>query len=246
MKRVIDIETEDGSAPAGLFRPDGAVPPGTALTGIVFYMDAFGPRPALDGMAQRLANAGYLVLLPDLFYRFGAYAPFATTAFSDEEAGAKLKAVMAATTQTLTERDTRYFLDRLAAEGADERFGTVGYCMGGSRALNGAAAYADRIGAAASIHGGNLASDAPDSPYHRAAAIEARLYIAMAGVDRSFPPEQAARLAEALRRAGVDYLLENYIGMAHGWTVPDHAVYDEIGAERHWKRLLTFFDESFQ
>ena len=116
--------------------------------------------------------------------------------------------------------------------------------MGGGRALNAAAAYPDRIVAAASIHGGNLASDAPDSPHANAASIKARVYVGTAGVDRSFPPEQSARLAEALRTAEIDHIIENYVGMQHGWAVPDHSVYDEAGAERHWKRLTTFFGET--
>ena len=104
----------------------------------------------------------------------------------------------------------------------------------------------ERVRAAASFHGGNLAGDAPDSPHLRAGTIGARVYVGTAGVDRSFPPEQSARLAQALREAGIDYVIENYVGMAHGWTVPDHGVFDAAGAERHWKRLLTFFAESLQ
>ena len=116
--------------------------------------------------------------------------------------------------------------------------------MGGGRALNAAATYPDRIKAAASFHGGNLASDADDSPHRNAARIKARVYVGVAGVDRSFPPEQSARLAEALRVAEVDHAIENYVGMAHGWCVPDHGVFDASGAERHWKRLTTLFGET--
>jgi carboxymethylenebutenolidase len=152
--------------------------------------------------------------------------------------------IMRATTQALTERDSAAFLDALAEAGAAGRIGVVGYCMGGGRALTAAAAYPERIAAAASFHGGNLASDAADSPHLRVSTIAGRVYVATAGVDKSFPPEQSARLAEALRTAGVDHAIENYVGLAHGWTMPDHAVFDAGGAERHWKRLLTFFDET--
>ncbi len=114
------------------------------------------------------------------------------------------------------------------------------------RALNAAASYPDRIRAAASFHGGNLAGDAPDSPHRRAAEIKARVYVGTAGVDRSFPPEQSARLAEALRVAEVDNIVENYVGMGHGWAVPDHSAFDAAGAERHWKRLTGFFAETLK
>ena len=241
-KQDLQIKTNDGTAKAGLFRPSVVSP---AKAGVILYMDAFGPRPALHGMAERLANEGYAVLVPDLFYRNAPYGPFdAKTAFVEEKTKAALMALVSGTTQDMTIRDGAAFLGALAGEGVTGPIGTVGYCMGGARSLNAAASYPERIRAAASFHGGNLASDAADSPHRKAASIKARLYVGMAGVDRSFPPEQSARLAEALRVAEVDHTIENYVGMAHGWCVPDHSVFDAAGAERHWKRLTTFFAET--
>ena len=241
-KQDIQIKTRDGTAKAGLFRSAAA---SAAKAGVILYQDAFGPRPALDGMAERLAKEGYAVLVPDLFYRNAPYGPFdAKTAFNSEKGKAELMGLIGGTTQEMTISDGGAFLDALAAEGVTGPIGTVGYCMGGARALNAAASYADRIKAAASFHGGNLASDAADSPHHKVAAIKARVYVGMAGVDRSFPPEQSTLLAEALRAAEVDHVIENYVGMAHGWCVPDHGVYDAAGAERHWKRLTTLFAET--
>ncbi|MDE3079197.1 MAG: dienelactone hydrolase family protein [Paracoccaceae bacterium] len=242
-KRDITIETTDGTCPAGLFLPEGG--PQGRKAGVILYMDAFGPRAALDGMAERLAGAGYTVLVPDLFYRFGAYGPFdARTAFGDEATRAQLMSMIGGTTQAMTAADTAAFLAALDAAGATGPVGTTGYCMGGARALTAAASYPDRIVAAASFHGGNLASEAEDSPHRRATDIRARVYVGSAGEDRSFPPEQSARLAQALREGGVDHIIENYIGCAHGWCVPDHGVYDATGAERHWRRLMTLFGET--
>jgi carboxymethylenebutenolidase len=241
-KQDIQIKTSDGVAGAGLFRPAAA---SSAKAGVILYMDAFGPRAALDGMAERLAGEGYAVLVPDLFYRFGAYGPFdAKTAFTEEKSKAALMAMVGGTTQAMTISDSGAFLDALVAEGVTGPIGTVGYCMGGARALNAAAAYSERIRAAASFHGGNLAGDGADSPHRKATSIKARVYVGTAGVDRSFPPEQSARLAEALRVAEVDHVIENYVGMAHGWCVSDHGVFDASGAERHWKRLGVLFAEA--
>lgn len=244
-KQDIAIKTQDGTARAGLFQPSRQ--PAAGAPGVILYMDAFGPRPALDAMAERLAGEGYVVLMPDLFYRFGDYGPFdAKTAFSEDKTRTELRGMIGRTSQDMTRRDTAAFLEALTRSGVTGRIGTVGYCMGGSRAINAAAAYPDRIAAAASFHGGNLAGDAPDSPHLNAATIRGRVYVGSAGVDGSFPPEQSARLAGALRSAEIDHVIENYIGMAHGWAVPDHSVYDERGAERHWKRLLTLFDETLR
>ncbi|RWL94710.1 MAG: dienelactone hydrolase family protein [Mesorhizobium sp.] len=239
-KRDIEIKTLDGTAKARLFRP--AAP---AKAGIILYMDIFGPRPVLDQMAERLAGHGYAVLVPDLFYRYAPYGPFdPKTAFTEAKTKALLLMLSGGTTQGMTIRDGSAFLDAFAAEGIGGPIGVVGYCMGGARALNAAASYPDRIVAAASFHGGNLASDAADSPHRKAASIKARVYVGVAGVDGSFPPEQSARLAEALRVAEVDHTIENYVGVGHGWCIKDHSVYDEVGAERHWKRLTTFFKET--
>lgn len=244
----ITIDTKDGNTKAGIFSPETAARPGVAeAPGVILYMDAFGPRPALDTMAGRLADAGYVVLVPDLFYRLGDYGPYdAKTAFDDEATRAEIMGMIGDTTQEMTESDTSAFLDAITDAGATGPIGTVGYCMGGSRALTAAAAYPGRITAAASFHGGNLASDAPDSPHLRAGTIAGRVYVGSAGEDQSFPPEQSARLARALRQAGIDHVIENYVGMGHGWTVPDHRVFDKTGAERHWKRLLGFFEEVLQ
>jgi carboxymethylenebutenolidase len=239
---ALEIAAADGTCPARLFGAD--LPPGRP--GVILYMDAFGPRPALDDMARRLAGAGYFVLVPDTLYRHGAYGPFdAKTAFLGEPTRSQLRGMIQATTQDMTARDTSAFLGALRQAGATGKIGVVGYCMGGARALTAAGTYPDDIQAAASFHGGNLASDAPDSPHLLADRIKARVYVGAAGVDASFPPEQSALLAQALRAAGVDHILESFVGCEHGWAMPDSRVHNPAGAQRHWKRLLDFLAEAF-
>ena len=241
--RKLTIATTDGQCEATFFAPPRPSGNGAA---VIIYMDAFGPRPAMDTMAARVADMGYAALVPDLFYRFGPYEPFdAKTAFSNPDTGARLRQMIGETTQAMTISDTAAFLGALAEEGFGGKVGTVGYCMGGARAINAAAYHPGRIVAAASFHGGNLAGDSPDSPAANAARLKhARIYVGVAGVDKSFPPEQSARLAVAFREAEIDHGVENYVGCAHGWAVPDHSVYDPAGAERHWKRLETLFAET--
>ena len=240
-RQTLTLATADGPCPASLTVPAGGATPDS---GVILMMDAFGPRPAMDEMAARLAAAGYTVLVPDLFHRFGAYGPFdAKTAFAQEATKAELMGMIRGTSLAQTESDTAAFLAALDDTGATGKVGVVGYCMGGPRALVAAAAYPDRVVAAASFHGGQLASENDDSPHKRAASMKARLYVGSAGVDGSFPPEQSARLAQALREAEVDHLIENYVGMEHGWCVPDGRAFDPKGAERHWTRLLTLFNE---
>lgn len=240
-QRQIEVATSDGIASAHLFGDAGAT------AGVILYMDAFGPRAALFGMAERLADEGYAVLVPDLFYRFGTYGPFdAATAFSTPETATQLRSMIGGTTQAMTAEDTGFFLAALRQAGATGPIAVVGYCMGGSRALTAAGTYPDDIVAAASFHGGNLASEAPDSPHLLADRMRARVYVGTAGVDGSFPLEQSNRFVDAFRRAEVDFVLENYVGMAHGWCVPDHSVYEVNGAERHWRRLTALLAETLK
>lgn len=242
VRSEIDIQTADGTAHAVLVKPEAG-----GRAGVILYMDAFGLRPSIEAMAERLAGEGYTVLAPDTLYRFQPYGPYdAATAFDDEENAKKIRSMIGGTTQAMTIADTKYFIEALEKAGVTGPIGAVGYCMGGSRALNAAAHYPDRIAAAASFHGGGLAGDGEDAPYLHAGKIKGRIYVGSAGVDKSFPPEQSAKLARALREAEVDHIIENYVGMKHGWAVADHDVYDEAGAERHWKRLTEFFEETLK
>ncbi|MGK3946898.1 dienelactone hydrolase family protein, partial [Streptomyces caeruleatus] len=63
----VAIRTKDGDCPTHVVTPEGGGP----WPCVILYMDAGGIRPALVDMARRLAAGGYLVLLPDLFYRYG-------------------------------------------------------------------------------------------------------------------------------------------------------------------------------
>jgi carboxymethylenebutenolidase len=238
---TIDIRTADGICPSYVYRPYGGGP----WPAVLVYMDALAIRPAMLELGERLATYGYYVLLPDLFYRSGPYEPMDPQAiFSDPEKRKVLmeKFVAPATPGNIMS-DTRAFLDHLAAQ-SDVRpggIGTTGYCMGGLMSLTAAGTYPDRIAAAASYHGGRLATDAPDSPHLLAPRIEARVYIAGAIEDASFPDDMKQRLEDALTAARVDHLIETYPAR-HGWVFRDTPVYDAEASERHWRSLVALFD----
>jgi carboxymethylenebutenolidase len=113
--------------------------------------------------------------------------------------------------------------------------------MGGALALRTAAHFPDRVAAAASFHGGRLATDQPDSPHLLADRLEAEVYLGHADNDASITPEQQETLVDALTSAGVRFVSEVYDGAAHGFTMADTAAYDEGAEARHWDRLLDLF-----
>jgi len=207
-------------------------------------MDGLGLRPVLFTMAERLASSGFVVLLPDLFYRAGAYEPLdAGEVFASEDGRAALAPLIGSTDNRRAAQDAESFLDYLQGRSdvAGTKVGTTGYCMGGGVSLTVAATAADRIGAAASFHGGSLATDSDLSPHLLVDQIRGRVYIGAADNDRSYPPDMAGRLIEALTAAHVDHRHDLYVGAAHGWTMTDFPVYDEDAAEKHWRELVALF-----
>jgi carboxymethylenebutenolidase len=234
------IATHDGDCPAHVLTPDGDGP----WPAVIFYMDALAIRPTLVDMATRLAAAGYVVLLPDLFYRFGPYAPLDPKVVFAGDFRASIGPMVATTSNGKAAEDTAAFLAYLDTRGdvAGTKIGTVGFCMGGGMALTVAGTYPERVGAVASFHGGNLATDDPASPHLLAPKIAAEVYVAGADNDHGYPPEMEVRLDKALTDAGVAHRCEIYAGAAHGWMKPDFTVYDEAAAERGWAEMLALFD----
>ncbi len=244
--RKIDIETRDGACPGYVFTPEDPSYGQGPWPVVIMLMDGPGIRPALFDMAQCLAQSGYFVLLPDLFYRAGPYPPMDTKrVWSNAELrNAHRDTFMSTATPPNVMSDMAAFLDVLedASQARAGAIGVVGYCMGGRLALIAAGTYPDRIGAVASYHGGGLADDKTSSPHLLAARIRAKVYVAGAIEDANFPDDMKARLAAALSDAGVDHLIETYPAR-HGWVPADMPAHDPDEAEHHWRTLIPFFDD---
>ncbi|MGC5777346.1 dienelactone hydrolase family protein [Methylobacterium sp. NFXW15] len=235
----VAIQTGDGVCRTRVATPDGE----GSWPAVILYMDAGGIRPALVDMAERLTKGGYVVLLPDLFYRYGPYEPFVPAEVFKGDFRAILGPLMATTDNVKAARDTEALLAYLETrhDVAGSSVGAVGFCMGGGMALTAAGTYPDRFAAVASFHGGNLATDEPTSPHRLAPKLKAEIYIAAAEKDGSYPPEMAERLEAALSEANVRFKAETYPA-AHGWMMPDFPVHDHDEAERGWTAMLALFD----
>lgn len=240
MPNITDtITTADGSVPVRLFTPDGEGP----WPGAVMIPDAGGVRQTFDDMAAKLANSGYAVLLPDVYYRQGDWAPFdMNTVFSDESERKRLYSFISGISAENWASDANAYFDYLAArpEVSGTTFGITGYCMGGRAALTVAGLVPDRVGAAASFHGGGLVTEGADSPHLRADRIQAAIYVGGAENDASFTDDHAEQLDKALTAAGVRHTIETYAA-GHGYAVPDNPTFDADAAERHWSATRDFF-----
>ncbi len=244
VSEMVDVPVAEGSADVFVARPSAAGP----HPAVLLYTDAYGIRPAVEAHAQRLASHGYCVVVPNVFYRDGRSPVVANieqlVGATDRAAllavlGPKMKAL----TPEATIRDSQAWLAFLRGHaGAREGpIGTVGYCMGGRLSLRMSGEFADAVAAAASFHGGNLATGEDDSPHLSAVRGTGELYIGHADNDGSMDPEQMGRLTRALADAHVRHTAELYVGARHGWTQTDTPAYHEPSAERHWMRLLELF-----
>src|SRR5262249_1876527 len=134
------------------------------------------------------------------------------------------------------------FLDAQPQVNKRKKVGTHGYCLGGPYVMKTAAALPDRVGAAASLHGGFLVTDKPDSPHLLAARIKARLYFAIASAYDRREPEVKNKLREAFKAARVRAEIEVYPNALHGWCVPDSTSAENYkDAQRAWSKLVTLY-----
>ncbi|PEQ14551.1 dienelactone hydrolase [Novosphingobium sp. PC22D] len=237
-EQTVQITTEDGIADAFFVHPaEGAHP------GIVMWPDIAGLRDAKRIMARRLAAAGYSVLCVNQYYRGGPPPMESFSEYRTPEGQARIKPLREALTPEAIVRDAKAyvtFLDSSKAVDKARGIGSNGYCMGGPFTVRTAAARPDRVGAAASLHGGGLVTDAPDSPHRLLAKTKAAYLFAIARNDDARSPGDKEALRQAADAAGVKAEIEVY-DADHGWCVPDSPSYDPNAADRAWERMLALF-----
>ena len=229
------IKTPDGTADCYFVHPASGTAPA-----VLVWPDIFGLRPAFRQMGKRLAESGYAVLVVNPFYR-QKKAPTAPQGGATPVAD--MMPLMQALSETTHMTDAKAFvgwLDAQAPVAKNRKMGTQGYCMGGPMALRTAAAVPDRVGAAASFHGGGLVTDGASSPHLQVSKTKAHLLIAIGDNDDQRAPKEKDTLRETFAKAGLAAEVEVY-GAAHGWCPPDSRVYNEVLAEKAWGRLLALY-----
>jgi carboxymethylenebutenolidase len=243
MPRIdVQIPTSDGVSNGSLHVPEGEGP----WPGVVLFPDAFGLRETMREMGDHLAGLGYVALVPDVFYREGAWAPFdPVRAFTDPTERDRLFGLVGSLSNDRITADSAAYADFLLArpEVRGQAIGTTGYCMGGRMSMVAAGAIGDKIAAAASFHAAGIAVPGdPASPHLAADRIRAAVYVAGSIEDAGFTQEHAELLDGALTSAGVTHTIEFYPGH-HGFAVADNAPYDAALADRHWTALRTLYAE---
>jgi carboxymethylenebutenolidase len=241
VEKDVDVPMATGVADSALFYPTGRGP----WPGVLIWTDILGLRPVFRDMGRRLAADGYVVLVPNPFYR-NQRAPVVdgTFDFSKPEDRAKVMPMAAALTAEANMSDAKSlitYLDTLPQTNKKAKLGVQGYCMGGPLTFRTAGTIPERVGAAATFHGGGLVTDKPDSPHLFISKMKAEVYCAVADNDDKRDPEAKEKLKEAFASAKIQARVEVYAGANHGWTVKGSTPYNEASAERAWAELTALY-----
>jgi len=236
----VSITTPDGACDAYFVHPATGTAPA-----VLMWPDILGLRPAFRQMGKRLAESGYAVLVVNPFYRTKK-SPTSSpqAAFEDPATREALMALAHSLTPETEVTDAKAmtaWLDQQPSVDRSRKMGTTGYCMGGPLVLRTAATNPERIGAAATFHGGGLVTDKLDSPHLLIPKMKAHFLIAIAANDDAKQPDAKETLKAALAQASLPANVEVYEGTMHGWCPPDSHVYNRNAAEKAWGELLVLF-----
>lgn len=245
--RTVAISSPSGSIDARVFTPVGAV---GALPGVVLLTDIGGLRPCYDEKAQTIADAGYTVVMPNIYYRSieGQAVPEGKS-FRDPDQMSRIRDYAGRLSPMAQAED---FTALLAGMDADQSFASgpmavIGYCLTGGFAVRMAALHPDRVVAAAGFHSAQLAREGDSSGLlELVGSIAGRVYFGHADKDEHLPPDQIARMDGALAQAGVHFSTEFYKGAMHGFTAKDAPSYHPAADALHFKRIFTLLEETMR
>jgi dienelactone hydrolase len=204
--------------------------------GIVLFPDARGIGKHVIDRAHRLAELGFVALAADP-YGDGAQARDTPHAW---ELMGNLRSDV-----TRWRGRAKAALDALSCqENVDQaRLAAVGFCFGGTTALELARSGAPLAGVV-SFHGG-LGSPKPDD----ARNIKAKVLVCHGAMDSFVPPAQLAAFEEQMSKTNVDWQVHVYGGTMHAFTNPgvdvEGMAYNAVADRRSWNAMLTLFEEVF-
>jgi dienelactone hydrolase len=232
IEKVVPVEGGE-QLPTLVCRPE--VDTGAA---VVIVGDVYGRSPFYEQMARQLAAAGFLAAVPELFFREGPLPDGAPYEVARERWG------RCDERRALRDLDATVDFVRGATTPADRRTGIVGFCLGGTLALNMAARRRDL--AAVCYYGfptGSTDARHPaPPPLDEVAELSGPVLGLWGEDDPSVGMDNVRRYAEALRAHGVDFEHTIYPGVGHGFM----AASERLGghaletARDAWGRTLAF------
>jgi carboxymethylenebutenolidase len=225
------VKTSDGSEmKIFVARPEGVT---TKVPGVLVLQEIFGVNSYIRGVAQRIANLGYVAMAPDLFHRT---TPRFESGYTDMNPGI---AEMKKMTDATLEIDLKATYDALTHDSQVDasHIGSVGYCMGGRSSFLANAVLP--LQAAAVYYGGGIA----DTLIDRAKDQHAPLILFSGGKDTHIGREKQNAIAAALKAAGKQYADIEFSEAEHGFFCDQRSSYNPEAAKESWEIFAEFFKE---
>lgn len=218
-----------GDLPVYLCRP----PSGKSHAAVILLQEIFGVNNHMRSLAARLAREGYVVAVPDLFFRQGKRV---TLNYDEAQKGIALM-------QALKEQD---FLSDMAAllgylknteRCAEEQIGVLGFCMGGR--LGYLLAASEPVGAAVCFYGARIAK----GPVSKTVNLDCPILLVFGGKDDSIPKAEIEAIRQELKQHDKEFEIIVYPQADHGFFCEDRQTYDPQAAIQAWETMLDFFDK---
>ncbi|MFA6267521.1 MAG: dienelactone hydrolase family protein [Pseudolabrys sp.] len=249
---AIDIPTADGIMDAYAAWPDGAGP----YPLVIMFMDIWGLREELFGLARKVAEQGYYCVVPNLYYREGrlrfekrdVVGRMVSFDKLPEDQQKEMLVLGRGLTRQMIATDVSAVFGFVSTRPvSDGPAGTVGFCLGGRIAFFAAQAFPDRIRAVSSMHGTLLVTDAPDSVHRLIGRMKGEVYCGHGEHDRFSEPEILAALAAPFEnRDDLTYRSSFHPGAHHGYSLPDRDIHDPVATEIDWRETFAMFNHQLK
>ena len=204
-----------------------AVPGSGSGAGVIVLQEWWGLVPQIKAVCDRLAEAGFTALAPDLYHG----------EFAEHTEMDKAGELMTGLPPEQAAKDMSAAIDYLLGTDAcsSATVGVTGFCMGGMLTLMIAALEGDRVSVAAPFYGAPLGEGGPDW-----SGLTAKVEGHFAETDDFFPPDAVTALGDELRGMGKDVTFHVYPGTGHAFTNEENPLgtYDEDATATSWGRAV--------
>lgn len=234
------IDTAGGPMTVFVCRPAAVLQPPV----VIVYQDGPGVRPDLYDMTRRLAGAGYVGVLPDLYHRYGdaRRVDMAKMERADPAEITKVLSMIDGLDDSEVLAETNAILLQLTAVGIDCRLvGCLGLCVGARFMLRAMAAFPETMQAGAGLHPSFIIEDGPHSPHLDVRYLRGELYFGYGALDHVVPPESLQPLWDEIACHGVRAEVDRFAAAGHAFMFPGLPFYRPADAEQAWHRMLALF-----
>jgi carboxymethylenebutenolidase len=223
----VDLKVNGNGAYAFVAQPDDDA----KHPGLVLIQEWWGIEPHIRTLAQRFAQEGFVVAVPDLYHGKVATEP--------DEAQKMIMMIRGNVDKAATEIIGALNTVKAMPNVEPKKLGLIGFCVGGFMVWTVASRYSD-LGAILPFYGAGYDPTSED-----VAKVNAPILAFYGSQDQSVPPEQIQKIERMYKEAGKDLTVKVY-NAGHAFMNPEHGMGNEQAAADAWKQALNFLKEKLR